>query len=56
LLGTHQAVGVAGNEDTARWIWNHHFAAVAGDALAFEVFPPTSGGIGNLGTFAFRSP
>ncbi|KAK5268416.1 hypothetical protein LTR96_006123 [Exophiala xenobiotica] len=50
LLGTHQAVGVAGNEDTARWIWNHHFAAVAGDTLAFEVFPPTSGGIQNLET------
>ena len=49
LLGTHKAVGVAGNEDTARWIWNHHFAAVAGDTLAFEVFPPTSGGVQNLG-------
>ena len=49
LLGTHQAVGVADNEGTARWVWNHHFAAVAGDMLAFEVFPPTSGGVGNLG-------
>ncbi|OQV02316.1 hypothetical protein CLAIMM_07534 [Cladophialophora immunda] len=40
LLGTHKAVGVAGNVDTARWLWNHHFAAVAGDAIAFEVYPP----------------
>ncbi|KIW66366.1 hypothetical protein PV04_05702 [Phialophora macrospora] len=38
---------------TARWVWNHHFPAVAGDALAFEVFPPTSGGIQNLGMFHF---
>jgi hypothetical protein len=41
LLGTHKAVGVAGNVESARWLWNHHFSAVAGDAVAFEVFPPT---------------
>jgi Putative cyclase len=29
-------IGVEGSEKTARWIWNHHFAAVAGDATAFE--------------------
>jgi len=29
-------VGVAPEEETARWIWNHHFSAVAGDAIAFE--------------------
>lgn len=56
LLGTHKAVGVAGNEETARWVWNHHFAAVAGDALSFEVFPPTSGGIQNLGTHITHIP
>ena len=22
------------------WLWNHHFAAVAGDAIAFEAWPP----------------
>lgn len=41
LLGTNKKVGVAGNRETARWVWNHHFAAVAGDAIAFEVMPPT---------------
>ncbi|EXJ96260.1 hypothetical protein A1O1_01386 [Capronia coronata CBS 617.96] len=40
MLGTHKAVGLKGNKETARWIWNHHFAAVAGDAIAFEVLPP----------------
>ncbi|KAH8595059.1 hypothetical protein B0O99DRAFT_512434 [Bisporella sp. PMI_857] len=40
MLGTHKAVGLEGSIDTARWIWNHHFAAVASDSLAFEVIPP----------------
>ncbi|OAP56002.1 hypothetical protein AYL99_10154 [Fonsecaea erecta] len=41
MLGTHKAVGVKGCKETAKWVWNHHFAAVAGDAIAFEVLPPT---------------
>ncbi|KAJ4302003.1 hypothetical protein N0V88_002134 [Collariella sp. IMI 366227] len=45
--------GVDGTEDTARWIWNHRFAAVAGDAHGFEALPPlkpdgTPGGISDL--------
>lgn len=40
LLGTHKAVGVKGNKETARWVWNHHFSGVAGDAIGFEVIPP----------------
>ncbi|KAJ9646659.1 hypothetical protein H2204_000351 [Knufia peltigerae] len=40
-LGTHKAVGVKGDKKTAKWFWNHHFAAVAGDAIAFEVLLPT---------------
>jgi hypothetical protein len=40
LVGTHQAIGVTGNRETAKWFWNKHFAAVAGDAVAFEVMPP----------------
>ncbi|TVY42452.1 hypothetical protein LSUB1_G001739 [Lachnellula subtilissima] len=36
----HEHVGVAGNEETVEWLWNHHFAAVAGDAIAFEAWPP----------------
>lgn len=27
-------------EQTVEWLWNHHFAAVAGDAIAFEAWPP----------------
>lgn len=54
LMGTHRAVGVEGNKETAKWFWNHHFAAVAGDTIAFETVPPTledgkEGGIGDLG-------
>jgi hypothetical protein len=41
LLGSHKCVGVQGNKEMARWTWNHHFAAVAGDAIGYEVIPPT---------------
>lgn len=41
LMGAHRSVGVEGTKKTARWVWDHHFAAVAGDALAFEHMPPT---------------
>lgn len=37
----HEFVGVAGNAESVEWLWNHHFAAVAGDAIAFEAWPPT---------------
>jgi len=40
MLGTHKCIGVAGNEEVAKWVWNNHFASVAGDAIAFEVIPP----------------
>ncbi|KAK7740866.1 hypothetical protein SLS62_010963 [Diatrype stigma] len=33
------AIGVEGTRETARWFWNKHLAAVAGDMLGFEVFP-----------------
>jgi len=29
--------GVEGSLKTAEWLWNHHFAAVAGDCISFEV-------------------
>ncbi|KAK1761955.1 putative cyclase-domain-containing protein [Phialemonium atrogriseum] len=32
--------GVHGTEETARWVWNHRFAAVAGDSHGFEAIPP----------------
>ncbi|KAF2400781.1 hypothetical protein EJ06DRAFT_509667 [Trichodelitschia bisporula] len=43
-LGTHRTVGVDGTEESARWFWNKHFAAVAGDAIAFEALPPVVNG------------
>lgn len=57
-LGTHQTCGVEGNEASARWHWNHHFAAVAGDAIAYETIPPlredgSVGGIDELGEYPF---
>jgi len=36
----HEFVGLAGNEESVEWLWDHHFAAVAGDAIAFEAWPP----------------
>jgi kynurenine formamidase len=32
--------GLHGAEETARWLWNKRFAAVASDSLAFEAYPP----------------
>jgi len=40
LLGTGKAIGIEGTVEAAKWFWNHHFAAVAGDAIAFEAMPP----------------
>jgi hypothetical protein len=49
-MSTHKSVGVEGSEEVAKWVWNHHFASVAGDAIAFEVLPPTlaNGEIGRI--------
>lgn len=57
-LGTHQTVGVEGNKESAKWHWNKHFAAVAGDAIAYETIPPlredgSVGGIDELGKYLF---
>lgn len=49
MMGTHSGVGVEGCEAAAKWMWNKHFAAVAGDALAFENLPPRRGGIETIG-------
>ena len=35
-----QHAGVEGTEEMLRWIWDEGFAAVAGDAVSFEVYPP----------------
>lgn len=49
--------GVHGSEETARWLWNRRFSAVAGDALAFEAIPPLGpdGNRGDPRRFPFRS-
>ncbi|KAI9743672.1 MAG: hypothetical protein M1818_002988 [Claussenomyces sp. TS43310] len=33
------SVGVAPTPEAIAWVWNHHFSAVAGDALAWEPIP-----------------
>lgn len=37
---TPQHAGVEGTEEMLRWIWDTGFAAVASDAVSFEVYPP----------------
>ncbi|KAK3675305.1 hypothetical protein LTR78_004815 [Recurvomyces mirabilis] len=31
--------GVEGSPKTVEWLWNHHFAAVAGDSISWEQWP-----------------
>lgn len=33
-------IGVEGSEESLSWLWDNHFAAVAGDAIGFECWPP----------------
>jgi hypothetical protein len=40
LMGSHKTCGVEGTVESAKWHWNKHFAAVAGDAIAYEAIPP----------------
>lgn len=39
LMGSHRVCGVDGTLESAKWFWNKHFAAVAGDMIAFEQIP-----------------
>lgn len=39
-LENPDCAGIKACEDTFRWVWDHHFAAVASDNLALEAFPP----------------
>lgn len=34
------AIGLQGSETSVRWLYDHHFAAVVGDTVAFEAWPP----------------
>jgi hypothetical protein len=38
--GGHRFIGVAQSEEMADWLHNSYFSAVAGDAPAFESWPP----------------
>lgn len=40
--GTPKHAGVEGTLDVLKWVWNTGFAAVAGDAISWEVRIPTS--------------
>lgn len=36
-------IGVKSTPAAVEWFWNHHFAAVGGDTVAFEAWPPKKG-------------
>jgi Putative cyclase len=38
--GAFSACGLDQGEDSLRFLWDHHFAAIAGDHPAFEAYPP----------------
>lgn len=40
LADPPQTIGLQANEASVRWLYDRHFAAVAGDTLAFEAWPP----------------
>jgi hypothetical protein len=33
-------VGAQACEEVVEWIWDNHFAAIAGDAIGFDAWPP----------------
>ncbi|KAI0535497.1 putative cyclase-domain-containing protein [Xylaria digitata] len=39
-LQNQKVSGVHGTIESVKWLWNKHFAAVAGDAWGFEALPP----------------
>lgn len=52
LMGSHRTCGVTGTTEAAKWFWNKHFAAVAGDMIAFEHIPPINEKTGEEDTIA----
>ena len=38
--GALQSAGLDQSEDSLRFLWDHHFAAIASDNPSFEAFPP----------------
>jgi len=43
MRDAHRWIGLAGTEETVRWLYARHFAAVAGDTMSFEAIPPSGG-------------
>ncbi|KIW81117.1 hypothetical protein Z517_04140 [Fonsecaea pedrosoi CBS 271.37] len=39
LMRSSNTIGTEASEDMVRWLWDNHFSAVAGDAVAFETQP-----------------
>ncbi|KAF5710884.1 3-(3-hydroxy-phenyl)propionate hydroxylase [Fusarium mundagurra] len=39
VLASYRTCGVEGTKKAAKWIWNKHFSAVAGDMMGFEHSP-----------------
>lgn len=37
----HDYIGVSSTQESIKWLWNHHFSAVAADNMAFEAWPAT---------------
>jgi kynurenine formamidase len=44
-MSGHKICGLEGTKEMARWLWDHHFAAVASDNMAVEAMPPMIDGI-----------
>lgn len=41
-------IGVEANMEAVEWFWNHHFAAVVSDTVAFESWPPVGSAAGGV--------
>ncbi|KAL3462131.1 hypothetical protein BJX64DRAFT_299760 [Aspergillus heterothallicus] len=39
-LENETSIGIEASEDTIRWLYDQHFAALVGDTVAFEAWPP----------------
>ncbi|CAG7950841.1 unnamed protein product [Penicillium nalgiovense] len=44
-MSGHKICGLEGSKEMARWLWDHHFAAVASDNMAVEAMPPMIDGV-----------
>lgn len=42
-MASYSVCGIEGTIEMARWLWNHHFAAIASDNIAVEAMPPMEG-------------